>query len=238
MSVVLLRVGIDLGAGGIYAPLFADGSFEYIPIPDPFGRDERTYGNTKGQRTGVPLIRYFPAQRQIRMRDQAMHVDPEFETFTYGDPGSSKRGIARLGTGDLLVFYAGLKPWDHRADPGLYIIGYFEVSHAGFAGEFSLAELRDLFAANAHVRIPETLAEQRGKLVLVRGGPGSRLLVRAQPISSVGLNSVGQNLYVLSSDMQRIFGDFGGKIAIQRSPARLVAAPFTATAAAFVRSLP
>ena len=36
MQVVLLRVGIDTGSGGIHGPLFADGSFEYIPIPDGF----------------------------------------------------------------------------------------------------------------------------------------------------------------------------------------------------------
>jgi hypothetical protein len=238
VSVILLRVGIDLGAGGILGPIFADGSFEYIPIPDPFGRDERTYGNTKGPCTGLPLIEYFPANKRLLMRNRAMHVDPEFETFTYGDPGLSKRGLIRLGSDDLLVFYAGLEPWDYRASAGLYIIGYFVVSRAGFIGDFSLEELNDLFGANAHVRIPQTLTEQRDKLVLVKGGLGSRLLMRAQPISSVGLNSAGQNLSVLSSDMQRIFGDFNGKIAIQRSPARLVLARFTATAEAFVRALP
>ena len=36
MQVVLLRVGIDTGSGGILGPLFSDGSFEYIPIPDCF----------------------------------------------------------------------------------------------------------------------------------------------------------------------------------------------------------
>ena len=49
MQVVLLRVGIDTGSGGIHGPLFRDGSFEYIPIWDRFGGrgvDERTYGNT------------------------------------------------------------------------------------------------------------------------------------------------------------------------------------------------
>ena len=52
MQVVLLRVGIDTGSGGIHGPLFSDGSFEYIPIPDSFrgkGVDKRTYGNTRGR---------------------------------------------------------------------------------------------------------------------------------------------------------------------------------------------
>ena len=33
-QVVLLRVGIDYGAGGIQGPLFANGSFELVPIYD------------------------------------------------------------------------------------------------------------------------------------------------------------------------------------------------------------
>jgi hypothetical protein len=31
---LLLRVGIDRGAGGALAPIFADGGFGYVPIPD------------------------------------------------------------------------------------------------------------------------------------------------------------------------------------------------------------
>ena len=42
MQVVLLRVGIDTGSGGILGPLFSDGLFEYIPIPDSKGLDKRT----------------------------------------------------------------------------------------------------------------------------------------------------------------------------------------------------
>ena len=53
----------DTGSGGIHGPLFRDGSFEYIPIPDNRGDDERTYGNTVG-RKGVKLIEYFPAARR------------------------------------------------------------------------------------------------------------------------------------------------------------------------------
>lgn len=40
MKVALLRVGIDSGSGGMDGPLFADGTFEYLPIPDSTGVDE------------------------------------------------------------------------------------------------------------------------------------------------------------------------------------------------------
>jgi hypothetical protein len=62
MQVVLLRVGIDTGSGGIHGQLFCDRSFEYIPIPDCFGRkgvDKRTYGNTRGTAWRM-LADYFP----------------------------------------------------------------------------------------------------------------------------------------------------------------------------------
>ena len=52
MQVVLLRVGIDTGSGGIHGPLFKDGSFEYVPIRDRknrFGVNTDTYTNTKGR---------------------------------------------------------------------------------------------------------------------------------------------------------------------------------------------
>jgi hypothetical protein len=37
MKVAMLRVGIDTGSGGIHGPLFLDGTFEYVSIPDGFG---------------------------------------------------------------------------------------------------------------------------------------------------------------------------------------------------------
>jgi hypothetical protein len=63
MNVVLLRVGIDTGWGGIHSPLFHDGTFEFVPIPDSRGLDERKYGNSKG-RAGRAFAEYFPKRYQ------------------------------------------------------------------------------------------------------------------------------------------------------------------------------
>ena len=46
---VLLRVGIDSGSGGIQGPLFKDGSFEYICIPDKKGVSRHKYGTCIGR---------------------------------------------------------------------------------------------------------------------------------------------------------------------------------------------
>ena len=238
-AVVLLRVGIDTGAGGILGPLFRDGSFEYIPIPDRFrgrGVDERTYGNTKS-RTGRPMLSYFPESRRTRNANQSIHFDPEFGTFTYGDPTRPKKSLRHLDEGSLLVFYAGLTGWDFDCAAALYIIGYFEVAKAGVARSFSDAELIKLFGNNFHVRHPEVLEDQRDDLVLVKGGPGSRLLQNAVQISSVGADVGGRPLHRLSTSMQQVFGDFNGRTSLQRSPPRWVHPEFRQSAAAFIRAL-
>ena len=235
MQVALVRVGIDTGSGGIHAPLFADGTFEYIPIPDRFGVDPRTYGTLTGRR-GRPLSNYFPSTRQPRMCRQSVHVDPEFATFTYGDPSVPKSGLRHLRPGDLLVFFCGLEGWDHPAAPALYLLGYFEVA-AGWARDFAERERRDLFAENFHVRHECVYRRQEARLVLVKGSRDSRLLERAVPISETGQTRTGQPLKVLSREMRAIFGGFDGRLSFQRSPTRWVDPAFVPQAADFVRSL-
>lgn len=210
MKIAMLRVGIDSGSGGIQGPLFKDGTFEYIPIPDGFGKDPRTYGNTTGK-YGKPLSEYFPESRRQRVAHQSIHFDPEFDTFTYGDPTAPKAGLHELKPGNILVFYCGLQGWDFSSPPALYLMGYFEVLAAGKAEAFSDEELRSLFGANFHVKHAEIFEQQQNELVLVKGSPHSRLLNQAVCISTIGQDKSGRPLKVLSKVMQHIFGDFNGK---------------------------
>ena len=241
MQVVLLRVGIDTGSssGGILGPLFSDGSFEFIPIFDNFGGqgvDKRTYGNTSG-RWGKKLVDYFPQARRERVFNQCLHVDPEFETFTYGDPTGPKALLRQLSHGSLLVFYAGLKGWGFDCPPALYIIGYFEVARAGLATSFSQEELAGMFQNNFHVMHGDIFNDQKDHLVLVKGNANSRLLKEAVKISSVGTDRKGRPLHRLAPEMQTVFGGFAGKTSIQRCPPRHVAQEFTQSAARFVTAL-
>ena len=236
MKMALLRVGIDAGCGQAQGPLFADGSFEFLPIPDSSPHGTQTYGNTLG-RKGLPLARYFAPQRQAAMCEQRAHVDPEFDTYTYGDPGSNKRRLRTLQPGDMLVFYCGLQGWDHERAPALYIVGYFVVAWAGLAAELPEDELQRRCGQNFHVRHAPVLHAQKDRLVLVQGGPGSRLLERAHCISMPGRDRAGGQLKVLSTDAQAVFGDFGGRISIQRSPPRWVAADYVQRAREFVVGL-
>jgi Nucleotide modification associated domain 3 len=233
---VLLRVGIDSGSGGMDGPLFADGTFEFVPIPDSTGLDERTYGNHIA-RTGVPLSDFFPPARRAAMGSQSMHFDPEFTSFTYGDPTKPKAGLRCLKGGDLLVFYAGLRGYGCEVPPGLYLIGYFEVAFAGLARDLTEEQIRAC-SDNFHVRHESQFLAQRDRLVLVKGGSGSRLLTKTVKISVLGEDRAGTLLKVLSPEMQQIFGDFGGKRSIQRSNPRWVPNEHIPGAACFVRGLP
>jgi len=226
-KVVLLRVGIDAGCGGIQGPLFKDGSFDFVCIPDKKRVSVHTYGNLCGS-DGRLLVDYFPDSRRKEMVGQHIHLDPEFETFTYGDPTTPKRSLRHLEPGDFLVFYCGMQEWDadggwnreHR--PALYLAGFFEVALAGMAGDFDKKVLKAEFGMNFHVRYLTVFDKQKEDLVLVKGGPCSRLFRRAYQISSEGKDRAGKPLKVLSPTMQKVFGSFGGHISIQRSPPRWV----------------
>jgi putative DNA base modification enzyme with NMAD domain len=79
-EVVLVRVGVDAGSGGVQGPLFSDNTFEYVPIPDGDKVDPRKYGNTLDDRHGRHLVEYFPQSRQGNIPEQSIHFDPEFDT--------------------------------------------------------------------------------------------------------------------------------------------------------------
>ncbi len=241
-QMVLLRVGVDAGCGGIQGPLFKDGTFEFICIPDRKRVSVHTYGNTVG-RDGKSLVGYFPESRRKQMSGQHVHVDPEFETFTYGDPTTPKRSLRRLNPGDFLVFYCGLQEWDTESGwngdrrPALYLAGFFEVALAGMASDFEKKVLESEFANNFHVRYPTVFEQQKGDLVLVKGGQGSRLFRKAKQISGDGKDRAGKSLKVLSPEMQEVFGEFGGKNSIQRSPPRWVDPAFAEKAICYLKKL-
>jgi hypothetical protein len=179
-QILLLRVGMDLGYGGL-GPLFPDGSFEYVPIPEnPKKTSSRSLLFSQvPARSGGAVEQFVP----LRYRGTSAHYDPEFETFTYGDPTRYKRGqLLRLMRDDLLVFYAGLRPLDQRTGSRLYLIGYFTVEKIHDVTpqpSWPPPSLQHLWA-NAHFRRKSC---DTG-LVVVEGSPKtSRLLEGAVPLS-------------------------------------------------------
>jgi hypothetical protein len=175
---LLLRVGMDRGAGGALGPIFDDGTFEYIPIPErEETSDDRTYATLIGSR-GLPLADFLPP----RLAQVHPHVDPDFQSETYGDALPRKRRqLSRLEPHDLLVFYCGLAPYPREDTPRLFVIAYFEVKNV-YSLKASAIEtdpdLRRRFSRTAHFLRCNTDRE----LVLVEGNRrNSRLLPRALP---------------------------------------------------------
>src|SRR4051795_8637537 len=99
------------------------------------------------------------------------------------------------------------------------------------------SEVRAEFGSNFHVRYPTVFERQKDDLVLVKGGPGSRLFRRAHRISVEGRDRAGKPLKVLSPEMRKVFGDFGGHVSIQRSPPRWLESEFVDKAVGFVTAL-
>jgi hypothetical protein len=238
MKMCLLRVGIDTGSGGILGPLFKKNRFEYVPIPEEREKSSgRTYGEIRGKKTSRYLYEFFPKTRQRSVRDSIAHYDPEFDTFTYGDPTRPKRSLRYLCSGDLLVFYAGLEPFGFVDDTkrGLYIIGYFEVESAGEAENYTGTEVRNLFGSNFHIKY----MRREKRLILVKGSKKkSRLLNGAQLISKLRPDRAGHETYVLSDLAESHLGKFTRLNAIQRSMPRWVSPQKTKAAAKWIRNLP
>ncbi len=171
---------MDLGYGGL-GPIFPDGSFEYVPIPEnPTKTCSRSLMFSQiPARSGGFLDQFAPA----RFRRGPAHYDPEFETFTYGDPTKNKRGqLLRLTRGDLLVFYAGLRPPNQRSGSRLYLIGYFTIEsiyNCDAAFPWPPPRLQHLWT-NAHFR---RNACDPGLVVAVGAPMASSLFAIAIPLS-------------------------------------------------------
>lgn len=176
---LLLRVGIDRGNGGALSPIFADGSFEYVPMPETEPTQCPLTFATLSSRSGQSLAAFVPR----RIADRPVHIDPDFEHLTYGDAASHKRRqLLHLKPGDLLVFYAGFEPWPHDDKPRLSAIGWFEVKavHRLTAQQISTdPALRQRFGQTAHfLRHPPDQ-----ELALIEGEPrNSRFLDHAAPL--------------------------------------------------------
>ncbi len=218
MKALLLRVGIDKGSGGIYAPIFDDGSFEFVPIPETYRScTATTYGERIG-RKGKLLSTYVPPA----LRHVPMHDDPEFVTCTYGDPSIKRRYLLELSKGDSLVFYAGLKPFNHNNPDypeALYFVGYFTIEQVidfNWLSASERAAYRQRYPYNAHIKRGYAFEN----LVIVVGSEDSRLLNRALLISEKKPDKSGRPTFALSSEMEELLEISGF---IQRSiPPRFV----------------
>ena len=78
-----------------------------------------------------------------------MHLDPDFEHLSYGDKHTKAVIISELRDGDIVVFYASMKPTAPARDRFVYaLIGLYFVREIVPATSVP----RDLWHENAHTR--------------------------------------------------------------------------------------
>lgn len=186
---IALNVGANTNLPGVRGPIYPDGRFEYLPIPErqPTNESVPTYADLDAHLSFEIPQRFF---------DLPVHLDPSFaeyplcSAYTYGDEHGVKAGpLSRLEPDDLLYFYATL---DCHGDPdaavewvvpewGAYLIGEFRVAEVvtGEAYDALDPDARERFSTNAHVRRDPFDAK-----VLVAGTDDSRLYDRAVPLSA------------------------------------------------------
>jgi hypothetical protein len=186
MRAVAVNVGANTNEPGFRAPVFADGSFAFVPIPEsePTREPVPTYGD---------LAPSLPVEVPESLADTPVHLDPEFagypycERHTYGDPhGVKARPLADLERGDWALFYATL---DTAADDppawqppewGAYLVGGFRLARDPVTDYAALSpDERAVFATNAHRK-----RERMDAAVLLHGDDRSGLFDRAVPLSA------------------------------------------------------
>lgn len=200
MASVAINVAANTNEPGFRGPLFPDGSFEYVPIPE-------------SEPTAEPVVTYadFDLETDVdAVADRPVHFDPQFpevslssrpgpDRYLYGDEhGVKARPLSELAVGDHVFFYATLTTAEREGDRshaarshpdwvppewGAYLIGHFELARDPVTG-VEYRELppdeRAVFDANAHVKRAEFDAR-----VLLLGDPdGSALYETAVPLSS------------------------------------------------------
>jgi hypothetical protein len=134
MRAFTVNVGINTSPDylGRSAPIYANGTFDYIPIPSENKRNP-TYEE-------LGLTSVFERLKILDKVDRNVHHDPEFVTYTYGDFPMAARtsNLKEMNSGDLLLFIASLKRTKHERlginfqkwiipNRGMYLIGMFEV---------------------------------------------------------------------------------------------------------------
>lgn len=175
MKGLLIRVGVDQAFGGWNAPVDPDTlDFAYVPIPDGGQHPELAtpYDAIVGAVARFPGVTMPQA-----LRGQAMHLDPDFATLSYGDNGARRgRGVAALIPGDFIAFFSSLRPVRACEHTLLYaLIGFFRVREVSWAKSVE----RSRWGENAHTR----RLEHRDTDIIVRAEPRqSGRLRRCVPI--------------------------------------------------------
>jgi len=159
-KIFVVNVGVNASHGVLRSPIFLDGTFDFIPIPE------------KGRRVSCPQCSALPRYKHLKSyngvdllqliprgyHDLRVHNDPEFVTFTYGDyPTFSPRAanLKKASKGDFIFFLARLVKVQDKVfhEGAFFLIGFFEVDCVlKDVKSKPEASVLKMFENNAHVR--------------------------------------------------------------------------------------
>jgi hypothetical protein len=172
MRAYLVRVGIDQAFGGWNAPVDPrTNEFAYVSIPEASA--QRPGLATPYDLVRPALARFAEAhpdapprgvQLPAELARANMHLDPDFGTLTYGDTERRGRGLADLEAGDLVAFYAGLRPVSPCPHALVYaVVGLYRVAE--------VVRLLTVPAPRWHENAHTRRSEHRPTDVIVRADP-------------------------------------------------------------------
>jgi Nucleotide modification associated domain 3 len=147
MNGLLVRVGIDSSDGGWNAPVHeSSGEFAYVTITEakPLRR-----GLARHYDELVPAVTRLGLKFPDWLLGQPTHLDPDFDNLTYGDQGQRGRSISKLQRGDVLAFFAGLRPMQKTDGALVYaLIGLYVIDEIAAARSVPANRWHE----NAHTR--------------------------------------------------------------------------------------
>ena len=184
MAAFLANVGVN-STHAAQSPLFADGTFELLPIPEP-----------NGWRAPMLRMRDLPHARShapAAWLDRAVHLDPDLESDirTYGDNcrrAGRAFSLRHAKRGDIVVFVARLQPTDTPA--GFHLVGFLDIDD--MITDVTSDPGTGWWDGNAHIRRARATGSWDSFWVF-RGAARSRLLDHAIPF--------------MRREAQAIFGD-------------------------------
>jgi len=196
---VAINVGVNTRPkwGGFRAPIFSDGSFEFIHIPwkDKYGKIEPKPKKYNEMRYSS----YVPDN----LKNEFVLVSPDFDNRTYASTmgAPANKPILSLNQNDYLFFYATLRFKDEKGkredwvNPnwGAYLVGLFKIAfiYAGLAEVLSDKNAKEAFKEYAWFK---SLLKRRiyddGITPWIKGVVGeSGLLGKAIPLGDADPNN-------------------------------------------------
>ena len=184
-KIYLANVGAN-ASHGFAGPVFPDGRFEFLPIPESPDLPGPLAVRYKDLRSFYSPEKSLAAYYPDRVAGLATHNDPEFETFTYGDnceANARAAGLKSAGPGDHLFFLVRLAGWSEGSPTGrhgFYLVGVLRISAVlkGVRSRPTDGVIR-AFKKNAHLRRGLTHPALWDGFWVFKGGEGSRRFPRA-----------------------------------------------------------